>query len=394
MAIRYKFVGIPNELSLLKTSQLKASPGFTQRHHMPEVIDVRKLTPLQSAAARGNVPQIKLAISEGAEINEPVRGLLDYPALERAARSRNPDFMPTVLCDGDRFDAEGSIVRTPLFLAAWFGHAQAIKGLLDEGANMKCVGSIGTPANISARRGDVDCMRVFLDAGLDFDARGSNGKGIFHEAIFGGREMMKYLLELEGVKKFINGKDHEGSTPLHLAVKCLLGEKRREMVGLLLQYGANVQARNNDGDTPVHVAAAEGDVDSMTAFTAAGFNINTRGAGKGTVLHSAVLGGEEMMKHVLKLEGVATIINARDRGGSTPLHFAVCFSRGKKRETIKLLLQYGADAGVKNDHGYTPPQLATMRRVAGFRGGLQREIALNSIGSQACRVSPVRRVIS
>jgi len=47
-----------------------------------------------------------------------------------------------------------------------------------------------------------------------------------------------------------NAKNDEGVTPLHLAVY-------PEMVELLVRRGANINIRSNDGRTPLHVQAAE-----------------------------------------------------------------------------------------------------------------------------------------
>jgi len=58
-------------------------------------------------------------------------------------------------------------------------------------------------------------------------------------------------------KAEINAKDNDGRTPLSIAA----GNGEKEMVGLLLANKAEVDAKDKKGETPLHYAAALGGKD-------------------------------------------------------------------------------------------------------------------------------------
>ena len=99
--------------------------------------------------------------------------------------------------------------RTPLFLAACCGHADAIEVLLDNGASTWCPGRIMTPAHVAASQGNVACMQAFVHPGFDINAPGFQKNTILHHAIIGGIEMMKYILQLNGGKNLVNARNSE-----------------------------------------------------------------------------------------------------------------------------------------------------------------------------------------
>ena len=66
----------------------------------------------------------------------------------------------------------------------------------------------------------------------------------------------------------IEAKDEDGETPLHGAVI----SNNAETLKTLLKAGANIEARNEVGFTPVHRAALWGDAETVTTLLKAGAN--------------------------------------------------------------------------------------------------------------------------
>ena len=127
---------------------------------------------------------------------------------------------------------------------------EKVKLLVQHGTDLKIKDNMGnTPAHIAAYRGDVGRMQPLVDCGLDFNNRGLCNRTILHEAVFGGRKMLVYLLSQKGMKMIINTQDSQGLTPLQLAT--LQSFEKEEMVGLLLHHGANLA--EEDGYQDRHI---------------------------------------------------------------------------------------------------------------------------------------------
>jgi len=80
-------------------------------------------------------------------------------------------------------------------------------------------------------------------------AKDGNGRTLLHFA--GSKDVVEFLIA-KGVD--VNAKTNEGGTPLHYAAR----DGRRNAAELLITRGANVKAKDNDGLTPLDYAARDG----------------------------------------------------------------------------------------------------------------------------------------
>jgi ankyrin repeat protein len=161
--------------------------------------------------------------------------------------------------------------------------------------------------------------------------------------------------DIEKVKKLlkkgadVNAKDNYGFTPLHDAA--FFG--RIEVVKLLIEKGANVNAKDNLGSTPLHLAAIIRRIEVVKLLIEKGANVNAKDNVGWTPLHWAAFAGHiEVVK--LLIENGA-YVNATDNDGFTPLHLA---ANNGHIEVVKLLLEHGADPNIKNYKGKTAIDLA------------------------------------
>ncbi|MHB9147127.1 MAG: ankyrin repeat domain-containing protein [Candidatus Amoebophilus sp.] len=157
----------------------------------------------------------------------------------------------------------------------------------------------------------------------------------------------------------INTKD-QGDWPLHRAAE----NGKLKATKLLLDRGAEVNAKNKDGNTPLHLATAGGHVKIVKLLIKNGADLNAKDNNGDTPLHLATAGSHVLVmglvllhRHVitkLLLENGADV-NARNGMENTPLHLAVTLD---DRIRTKLLLEYGADVNAKNSVSDTPLHLA------------------------------------
>ncbi|MHC9541487.1 MAG: ankyrin repeat domain-containing protein [Vulcanimicrobiota bacterium] len=77
--------------------------------------------------------------------------------------------------------------------------------------------------------------------------------------------------------ELIKKKSEQGYTPLHVvAIGVVKGDKAVEMVRMLVSRGADVNATDNLGDTPLHIAARNGRGETARALIEGGAEVNPR----------------------------------------------------------------------------------------------------------------------
>ncbi|HUP94182.1 MAG TPA: ankyrin repeat domain-containing protein [Burkholderiales bacterium] len=122
---------------------------------------------------------------------------------------------------------------------------------------------------------------------------------------------------------------------------------------LLIEYGADPQARDRGGYTPLHWAAMKGFL-TIIELLAPRADCNARSAAGLTPLLQAATGGHTAGVQVLIAAGADP--NVASNEGWTPLHKAVMNGH---IEVVKLLLAAGASALAEHSSGDTPISLAT-----------------------------------
>lgn len=88
-----------------------------------------------------------------------------------------------------------------------------------------------------------------------------------------------------------------------------------------------------------------------------GVDLHARDARRRTVLHAAAVGRPEHVRLMLARVGGDDGVDARDSHGDTPLHVATV--KGNL-ETMRILLEHGADVDARNDEGRTPLHQAVL----------------------------------
>eukprot|EP00047_Mylnosiga_fluctuans_P023573 m.141278 g.141278 ORF g.141278 m.141278 type:complete len:1270 (+) comp9634_c0_seq3:96-3905(+) len=146
----------------------------------------------------------------------------------------------------------------------------------------------------------------------------------------------------------LSAADDEGRTCLHMAV--LLG--RVDVVAILLDRRAPIEARTNLGLTPLHLACQYNRVEILKMLIAAGANVDELDHAGNTPTHIACASGHAPCVDAMLRNGAeVNIINER---GDTPLHNA---ARWSSVRAVESLLMFGAHTEVVNKQNKTPYQL-------------------------------------
>ena len=151
----------------------------------------------------------------------------------------------------------------------------------------------------------------------------------------------------------VNAKDEDGRTPLHWAVE----SADEDAVDSVLLMGANTNAKDKDGRTPLHLAVESADERIIKLLLDKGADINAKDDKRRfTALHYAVKLGKQNIVELLIAKGAD--INARDKQGHTPLYIAA----NSDYRTAEFLLSKGADSSIRIESGQTLLELAQQRR--------------------------------
>lgn len=165
----------------------------------------------------------------------------------------------------------------------------------------------------------------------------------------------------------VNARDEQGRTALHYAAKNLFnrpdGWERPDRVGvaaLLLDWGADPNVQDNWGNTPLSLALKWKSYQEMALL------LLSRGADPCCLNATAYHGDAVVVEHLL-LYGAD--VNMRNRKGETPLHDA---ARKNREDVARVLLSAGADITLQDNAGKTPLQVAHEQGAAEVAAILER----------------------
>jgi len=244
------------------------------------------------------------------------------------------------LANGADLESKDERGATPLMVAAGHFDIQMVKVLLDKGANVSARDNYEeTALTETARSFNPELLRILLNGNPDLKEKNA--------ALFEASEAGPVVLHMTEAPE-PSGRNEHAPDPEE--------QPWVTNVRLLLDSGAELEARDQEGETPLIRAASFGQTDIFRLLLQRGANISVRDQRGMTPLIAAACACAvatmnstyDIMKILIEK---GANVNVRDHDGRTALMLAA--SSPDDPASLELLLSKGADPMAKDTQGDT-----------------------------------------
>ena len=343
-------------------NQVHGKDGFTSLHY---------------AGQQGPGDVVEVLIDAGADVEANQNG---WSPLLLASSSGHLDIVKMLVQAGARVCITNNERRTCLSLAAYFGHTETVRYLvglkdvdvnhaenksctvlhcavqeghrsvvqvlIDAGVDIEAKNDVGrSPLLFASSLGHLDIVKMLVEAGADVCVTDNEGDTCLMLATYCGHtETVRYLVGLKDVE--VNHAENNGWTALHLTVEL----KLPGVVQVLIDAGADVEAQDTDGLSPLLFASSSGHLDIVKMLVEAGAVCVTNNNDATCLMLASHSGHTETVRFLAGLKDV-DVNQVHEKDGFTALHCAGQQGRG---DVVEVLIDAGADIEAKNDVGRSP----------------------------------------
>ena len=298
--------------------------------------------------------RVRLLVEEGENVND-VTGRRFFTALHFAALRGKADICSFLLSRGANVTMADINGDTPLHIAADLHRADVCQLLVDYKADVTFVNRKGETPLLKAlcrmyyRLYDFPTCTVCRPLITNESVNVANLHDNCAVHIAGRKGFVQLVQLLVDCGADVNALNEYGQTPLHTAAG---GEKDcPELCSILLKHDAKIDAVDKDGNQPLHLACKRRHTSTSRFLLSHGAVVNASNEYGQTPLHTAA-GGEKdcpelcsiLLKHDAKIDAV-------DKDGNRPLHLAC---KRRHTSTSRFLLSRGAVVNALNEYGQTP----------------------------------------
>ncbi len=271
---------------------------------------------------------------------------------------------------------ENTVGSTPLDAAAWAGRVGMVKLLLTNGANPEKGGHEGVdynPVSTAVSHGRKEIFKLLIEAGAAYGIQHTIRMGMLEET----RELLDADPSLLNRTKKADPRWPEGEVPLVLAA----GD--RDIFNLLLERGADVNARDPHGYTPLMAARSMGNNAGVKALLERGVSQDIFGAimdkdadrvrellrddptaanpiedGPVPLIWAGRYGDHEIIRMLLEAGAEPNVWRDIDHFGKTALDMVISY---QEDAAVRLMLDYGADPEFKGEGNQASTLRAALR---------------------------------
>ncbi|KAL8599950.1 hypothetical protein ACOMHN_050252 [Nucella lapillus] len=307
-------------VQLLFEAGAKTPEAWVMISNMVTDQDIESSTCLHLAVDSGHYEVAKLVLEKRAEVNRPRKHYM-YP-LHLSAMSGDIRIARLLVENSARIDVVNDEQATALHKAASLNHTEVVKFLVDRGARINRRDKDNyTPLLLAVTYGHVETVELLLQKGADYTAVDKYDKTVIYLAAEENKlAVLEKLLSYPPLKKLINVNDQYDASPLHIGAQ----QGYLDIVKSLLKHGADIDCKNEEEQTPVHLAAK--------------------------------FGRTNIVREIVHMD--KTVLHDEDDNSNTALHLAAQYGHNK---VAAVLLELGADVSARNYSQWTPLDLAASK---------------------------------
>ncbi|MCL2147400.1 MAG: ankyrin repeat domain-containing protein [Synergistaceae bacterium] len=322
---------------------------------------------MYAAEFNANPEVIVVLIKAGADVN--AKNNDGGTVLMHAAQfNANPEVIAVLIKAGADIHSADDLGMTALMRSTMNTNPEVLRILVENGGNVNIANNDGWTSLMAVVEDNLDFefIKILIDKGADVNATDLTGMtSLMWASRNSNPKILQFLID-NGAN--VNAADNRKMTPLMWAIApnapgvlAMLKEKGMEgkplevfpadnykVVQMLIESGADINAANAAGSTPLMWAAGyNSNLDILHALIERGADVNVANESKITVLMSAAAFNTNPVVQLLIEKGAN--VNASDEDGRTPLMYAARFNL--KPEVLITLLENGADANASDLQG-------------------------------------------
>ena len=330
--------------------------------------DIDNMTPLHLAVQCNAVDIAEELLEHGFSIDIPVKRKTWLTKMVRGVVSYSLHH-PSVPLPSQENRCSG---YSPLHAAGWFGSAKMVEFLLHHGADPNVQGDLGeTPLHLALRKWILNKAILkrtiddawadpinFVEDSLDMIVDNWDDEDDSREACRYVHDVRSNTVKilLDCPRYDVSIRDQKGETSLHAVPYG--DDDAHKYVLQLIEKGSDVNSRNRQGETAVHLAARAADYQSLDVFSQHQADLlATDDLGRNLLHHACrasggCTGSRQTVRALIQHVVGPALISAADNRGQNCLHHQV--SNWPDVDILRTLLDNGADVRHVDNQGESP----------------------------------------
>ncbi|KAM8927100.1 E3 ubiquitin-protein ligase MIB2 isoform 2-T2 [Pelodytes ibericus] len=326
-----------------------------QKH--PDKVDIRNQgrTALHVASFLGYIEVLKVLLQANANID--LKDDEGDCALHYAAYGNQAAVTRVLLAKGANRELLNNAKFSALYIAVNKGFTELVQVLCIHNCTINIQDSNGdTPLHCAIADDLRSIIEILTDVpNIDFTVLNNQGFNLLHHSALKGSVMAVRKI-LERARQLVDSKKEDGFTALHLATL----NNHQEVVDILIKEGrCDVNLRNNRNQSPLHLAVTQGHFNLVHLLLTEGADVNAEDEDGDTPMHIVFMRQHlEFIESEQDPDGSSPLAKLRASGLLGNIELNVC------TVIACFLAQSGADINYANHRGKSPLNLIKDARVA------------------------------